>query len=170
MEYYSAIKKNEILPFAATWMNLQNIILSEISQRQILYDITYMWNLKNNMNEFIYKTKRFTDIENKHGYRRGRWINQEHGINRYTSFYIKQTRNKDLQHSTRDSLAIPGSSVGKESACHADFLGREDPLEKGKATHSSIPAWEIPWTEEPSGLHSVRSQKSDTTQQLNLPT
>ena len=29
------------------------------------------------------------------------------------------------------------------------FLGREDPLEKGKATHSSILAWRIPWTEEP---------------------
>ena len=32
MEYYSAIKKNEILPFAATWMDLEGIILSEISQ------------------------------------------------------------------------------------------------------------------------------------------
>ena len=33
MEYYSAIKKNEILPFATTWMELEGIILSEISQR-----------------------------------------------------------------------------------------------------------------------------------------
>ena len=32
MEYYSAIKKNEILPFAATWMDLEGIMLSEISQ------------------------------------------------------------------------------------------------------------------------------------------
>ena len=31
-------------------------------------------------------------------------------------------------------------------------LGREDPLEKGMATNSSIPAWRIPWTEEPGGL------------------
>ena len=31
-------------------------------------------------------------------------------------------------------------------------LGREDPLEKGKATHSSIPAWRIPWTVEPGRL------------------
>ena len=34
MEYYSAIKKNEILPFAATWMDLDIIILSEVSQRK----------------------------------------------------------------------------------------------------------------------------------------
>ena len=48
MEYYTAIKKNEILPFATTWMDLKGIMLSEINQRerQILYDITYMWNLK----------------------------------------------------------------------------------------------------------------------------
>ena len=35
MEYYSAIKKNEIMPFAGTWMDLEIIILSEVSQRQI---------------------------------------------------------------------------------------------------------------------------------------
>ena len=39
-------------------------------------------------------------------------------------------------------------------------LGREDPLEKEMATHSSILAWEIPRTEEPGGLQSMRSQKS----------
>ena len=37
-------------------------------------------------------------------------------------------------------------------------LGREDPLEKGMATHSSILAWRIPWTEEPGGLQSVGLQ------------
>ena len=37
MEYCSAIKKNEIIPFVATWMDLQIIILNEVSQRQILY-------------------------------------------------------------------------------------------------------------------------------------
>ena len=37
----------------------------------------------------------------------------------------------------------------------AQSLGREDPLEKGRATHSSIPAWRIPWTEEPGKLRTV---------------
>ena len=34
MEYYSAIKKNDIMPFAATWMELETLILSEISQKE----------------------------------------------------------------------------------------------------------------------------------------
>ena len=41
-------------------------------------------------------------------------------------------------------------------------LGWEDPLKKEVATHSSILAWEIPWTEEPGGLQSMESQKSQT--------
>ena len=38
-------------------------------------------------------------------------------------------------------------------------LDQEDPLEKGMSTHSSILAWEIPWTEEPGGLQSMGSQR-----------
>jgi len=41
-------------------------------------------------------------------------------------------------------------------------LGWEDSLEKEMATHFSILAWEIPWTEEPDGLHSIGFQKSQT--------
>jgi len=39
------------------------------------------------------------------------------------------------------------------------FLGQEDPLEKGMVTHSSIVAWRIPWTEEPGGLQSMGLQR-----------
>ena len=46
-------------------------------------------------------------------------------------------------------------------------LGQEDPLEKGMATHSSILAWRIPWTEGPGGLQSMGLQ-SDATEQLTL--
>ena len=58
MEYYSAIRKNEIMPFAETRMGLEIVILSEVSQteRQIPYDIAYTWNLKKHgINEPIYK-------------------------------------------------------------------------------------------------------------------
>ena len=47
-------------------------------------------------------------------------------------------------------------------------LGWEDPLEKGKATHPSILAWRIPWTEEPGGLQPTGSQSQIMTEQLTL--
>ena len=48
-------------------------------------------------------------------------------------------------------------------------LGQEDPLEKGMATHSSIPTWRISWTEEPDRLQSMKSQRvRHTTEQLTL--
>ena len=43
-------------------------------------------------------------------------------------------------------------------------LGQEDPLEKEMATHSSILAWEIPWTEEPGGYSPWGRKESDTTE------
>ena len=58
---------------------------------------------------------------------------------------------------------LPWWLSGKESACNAGdpglILGWEDPREKGTATHSSILAWRIPWTEEPGGLQSTGSQR-----------
>ena len=48
-------------------------------------------------------------------------------------------------------------------------LGWEDPLEKAMATHSSILAWKIPWTEEPGGLYSPWGRtESDTTERLHF--
>lgn len=48
MEYYSAMREKGILPFSTTWMELEHIMFSEISQteRQVLYGITYVCNLK----------------------------------------------------------------------------------------------------------------------------
>ena len=51
MEYYSAIKKNEILPFATTWMQLEGIMLSEIRERQKSYDFTHMRTLRDKTDE-----------------------------------------------------------------------------------------------------------------------
>ena len=45
------------------------------------------------------------------------------------------------------------------SEMRVQSLGREDPLEKETATHSSVLAWRIPWTEEPGGLWSMGSQR-----------
>ena len=61
---------------------------------------------------------------------------------------------------------VPIGSVVKISAVKSgdgfEFLVQEHPLEMEMATHSNILAWEIPWTEEPSKLQSMGSQKSQT--------
>ena len=50
MEYYSAIKKKKILPFVTAWVDLENIMLSEVRERQIQYNFTQMWTLVNKLN------------------------------------------------------------------------------------------------------------------------
>ena len=65
------------------------------------------------------------------------------------------------------SLGFPGRSSGREPTCPCrrpqrygfDHWFRKNPLEKEMATHSSILAWRIPWTEEPGGLQSIGLQK-----------
>ena len=63
-------------------------------------------------------------------------------------------------------VGFPGGSTVKNPPVMQELqesqvrsLGQEDPLEEGMATHCSILAWTIPWTEEPGGLQSVGSQK-----------
>ena len=53
MEYYSTTKKNEIMPFVTTWMKLEIIILSEMSDGERQIYITHMWNLNTQINFFI---------------------------------------------------------------------------------------------------------------------
>ena len=61
---------------------------------------------------------------------------------------------------------FPGGSVVKNPSAVQEMLvlslGQEDPLEKEMAAHSSILAWEIPWTQEPGRLQSTGLQKSRT--------
>ena len=76
-------------------------------------------------------------------------------------FWLKISNFKYL---VEGSGGFPGSSSGKESAYKVQeilvrFLGQEDLLEKGMATHSSILPGESPWTEEPGGLQSMGSQR-----------
>ena len=62
------------MPFAATWMDLEIIILSEVSQRQISYDITYMWNLEKmvQMNLFTKQKQTHRQRKQTYGYQKGK--------------------------------------------------------------------------------------------------
>ena len=94
-------KKNEIMPFTTTQMNLEIIILNKINQRQISYDIAYIWNLKKNKNKKTTKLNLFPNPKETHrhrkqihGYQRekggGKRINLEVGINIYTQICINR--------------------------------------------------------------------------------
>ena len=67
MEYYSAIKKNEMMPFSATWMDLEIILLNEVSQRMTsVCEITCMWNLIKKDTKALYnKTETNSRFQNK---------------------------------------------------------------------------------------------------------
>ena len=60
-------------------------------------------------------------------------------------------------------MCLPGGSASKEPPAvqktRARSLGQEDPLEEEMATHSSVLAWRIPWTDEPGGLQSMGPQR-----------
>ena len=65
---------------------------------------------------------------------------------------------------TRASLIDQlGKNLPAVQETRVQFLGQEHPLEKEMATHSSILAWRISWTEEPGGLQFMESQVSDKT-------
>ena len=65
-------------------------------------------------------------------------------------------------------LGFPSGSAVKNLPAKQEMLvqslGQEDPLEEGVATHSSILAWRIPWTEEPGRLQSLGSPRVDSTE------
>ena len=110
VEYYSTIKKNEIMSFAATWMGLETVILSEVSQRRrnILWHPLYVES-KKKWYKWIYlqNIKRFTDLENElmvAGGRMGKAIVKRFGMGMYTLLYLKQITNKDLVYSMWNSV------------------------------------------------------------------
>ena len=84
--------------------------------------------------------------------------NQEGVITHLELFFFFKPRAND--YTTKQLILL--KVMFKASACNVGDLGSlgwEDPLEKEMATHSSILAWRIPWTEEPGGLHSTGSQR-----------
>ena len=100
MEYYSAIKKNELMPFAATWVKLESIIRGgENHTKTIPYAVIYIWNLVYNTNEFICKIETDRHTENRSAVAKkwgGGGKDWEFGIGRCKLLYVTWINNKAL--------------------------------------------------------------------------
>ena len=90
----------------------------------------------------------------------GAWWAAIYGV---TQSWTQLKRLSSISSSSKLQVSFPGGSDSKESACNVGDLGlipgSGNSVEKGMATHSSIFAWRIPWTEEPGGLQSMRLQR-----------
>ena len=101
MEYYSAINKNKIMPFAATWMELEILILSEEKERQLPYNITYIQNLIYGTNEPTYRKE-----TNSQTQRTDLWLPRrsgmdgEFGVSRCKLLHLEWISNEVLLYST----------------------------------------------------------------------
>lgn len=110
IEYYSNIKENEMWPFATTWMDLEDIMLSETRQRQIVYDFTYMWNLQNkwtNRNILLNTEKNVVAARGK-GVRW--WVKTGKEIRRHRLPVIKPP-GMEMKSQHRERINNPGKSV-----------------------------------------------------------
>ena len=104
MEYYSPMKKNKIRPFAATWMDLESVILNEVSQRRrnVLWLSLYVKSKKKWYKwTYLQNRNRLSDLENKLVVSRGkdgggRGIIREFGMDVYTLLCLKQITSKRL--------------------------------------------------------------------------
>ena len=105
-EYYSACGKNGTMPFAASWMDPDSVILSELSQTEgeTPYDIPHMWDLKrNDTNEVSYKTERDHRFRELTSGCQGEGIVRDFGKVMYTLLDLKWVTNKDPLFSTGNS-------------------------------------------------------------------
>ena len=141
LEYYSAIKKNELVPFIATWMDLEIVILNEVREGLILYDMpydrTYLPNRKrNDTNELIYETETDSGTKRTNWWLPGGRMGEEVGIwgLTWTCMRVQLLQLRltlcDSMNCNPPSSSVHGDSPGKSTGvgCH-DLLQRIFPTQ-----------------------------------------
>ena len=123
MEYYSARKKNKIMPFAATWMELETLILSEVSQKKKdkYHMISHIWNLVHGTNEPFHRKENHGHGEQTcgcQGGKEGSGMDWEFGVNRCRLLPLEWISNEILLCSTGKyvwSLMMEHDNVRKKN-------------------------------------------------------
>ena len=103
MEYYSAINKNKVMLFAATWTELETLILNEVRKRQKPYDITHTWNLIYSTNKPFHRRETHGPGEETCGCQRGEGgsgVDWESRANRCKLLPLEWISNEILMYST----------------------------------------------------------------------
>ena len=122
MEYYSVIKKNVILPLAATWMDLENIILGEANQTKtnIIHYHMYVES-KNNTNESLYKTETGSQIQKTNF-----WLpkGKGTGVGQTGSIGLADTSEVKSSHSVMSDSFQPHGLQPTRLLCPWDFPGK----------------------------------------------
>ena len=112
MEYYSSIIQNKMTPFAATWMELEIIMVSEVSQKEKdkyqcyhLYVESKIWDKWT----YLWRRNRLTDIEDKLVNSKGWWgeVGWEFGVSRCKLLHIEQINNKVSLQITGNYIQYP---------------------------------------------------------------
>jgi len=109
MEYYSAIKKNKIMAFAAAWIEPETLILSEVSQKEKekYHIISHIWTLIYGTDEPIYRKETHGHGEQTCGCQGGRGrsgMDWEFGVSRCRRLHLEWISNEILQYSTQDYI------------------------------------------------------------------
>ena len=151
---FLAIKKNETMPFAATWVVIEIVTLGEVNQAKTnatCYHLHVESKIRVQVNWFTNQNQ-VTDVKTnlmvtwKGRDKLGDWNGHVYTAMHWASLTAQLIKNLPAVQETQ-----------------IRFLGQKDPLEEEMATHSSILAWRIPWAEEPERLQSMGSQESDMT-------
>ena len=111
MGYYSALENNGIISFATMQMDIEIIILSEVRERQIPYDITQMWNLKYDTNGPIYETEIEAGTQKIDQWLPsgggGKGLYWEFGVSRCKLVYTEWINNKVILYTTGNYIQYP---------------------------------------------------------------
>ena len=150
------------MPFAATWMDLDTVILSEVNQRKTSIMIAYMWHLGKKWYKWTDKTEIVSQMQKTSCYLGEGGVGNLGGRDWHihTHLYIKQITNKDLLRASQVAQVVknPPANTGDARGVGSIPGSGRFPW-AGNGTPRSMPVWKISWAEKRGRLLSTGPQR-----------